>query len=346
MQRALGASGEGPTVTSATPERHITWATFDADFLQPGLPANIPIAGTPSVTLFVDEHADRIGLRTALSANITAPSSPLAQIQIAVIRRKDVFELEVAASSNVLYREFFAFLLSLSDRIQLDGLPPLAALRISLESWQSLLSSLTLLTDEQQLGLTGELWLLERLFLSKNKDALRAWVGPLAEAHDFRLADNEFEVKTTGGERRVHRINGLEQLVASPSRRLYVVSLQFAAAGAGIGRSLPEAVQAIRQLIGADDPDLAAFEASLLALQYRKSDETHYRMKRQLRSTPHLVPVDENCPRITRTMLGSVLGAMSTRISDVHYLIDLEGLGHADGSPEFLSVLPNVMTFT
>jgi hypothetical protein len=90
------------------------------------------------------------------------------------------------------------------------------ALESSLALWRALLQTSALLSEEKQVGLAGELWLLERLLRGLGPRALDAWVGPGGQSHDFRLGDFEFEVKATSGTRRVHMINGLNQSLGTP----------------------------------------------------------------------------------------------------------------------------------
>jgi hypothetical protein len=170
--------------------------------------------------------------------------------------------------------------------------------------------------------------------------ALQAWTGPRRQSHDFRLADGEFEVKTTSGSGRVHTINGLGQLVPSVGFDLYVVSLQVTHAGSG-GATLAEAVEQIVAELGhGSDAERIFFE--LLTLSgYRPADAPRYPRRRRLLGPPLLVPVVDGCPRLTPEAIAVLPAAFAAeRIRDVTYRIDLHGLGVPDGDPRFLEVLP------
>lgn len=213
------------------------------------------------------------------------------------------------------------------------------ALRRSLRDWRALFEQLALLTPERQLGLLGELWLLDRLLDVNGADALDAWTGPKGEAHDFRIGKNEFEVKTTSGEHRSHVISSDSQLIPSPGHDLYLVSLQFAAGGPD-GRSLHDVVDGLRSrtaMLGV----ASRFEQILEAgFQLMPSNLVHYSRRMQLRSRPYLVPVTESFPRITHSDVLALPRSEMVRVSDVRYRLDVEGLGWEDGTVEFLALLP------
>jgi hypothetical protein len=291
--------------------------------------------------LFVDNHGRRVGLRVAstdLSAD-SLPDSPFTALQIALVLLEDGSHLEVATTVPDLYPYFFAFAVSIADGIQVDGAEPGAALRRSLRDWSALFEQLALLTPERQLGLLGELWLLDRLADVYGAGSLDAWTGPKGEAHDFRIENYEFEVKTTSGEHRSHMISSDSQLIPSPDHCLYLLSLQFAAGGPD-GRSLHEVVEALRSRM-ASLRVASRFEEILeSSFQLSRSNLGHYTRRIQLRSRPYLVPVSESFPRITHADILSLPRLEMVRVSDVRYRVDVEGLGWEDGAVEFLAVLP------
>ena len=207
--------------------------------------------------------------------------------------------------------------------------------------FRSLFAQVALLSPERQLGLLGELWLLDRLVTVHGLGGLEAWTGPLGEAHDFRTGPSEFEVKTTSGERRTHLISSNNQLVASPGHDLYLLSLQFASGGA-TGASLREVVEGLRARFASLNA-LPGFEDLLTPFFGRTLSELgHYNTKLELRSRPYLVPVSGSLPRLTRSDEMSLPYSAMARISDVSYRLDVESLGWEDGTPEFLAVLPDL----
>jgi hypothetical protein len=301
----------------------------------------MPIDGLPLVHVYVGSVGRTIGLRTPLNPGVEVPASPLAQISVSSVMWRGSPHLQVETSSTNLFREFYSFLLALSDRIQLEAAAPLAALQLSLDSWRSLLSSVVVLSEEEQLGLFGELWVLERLLARGAAVALRAWVGPTGAIHDFRIEGTELEIKVTRLESRIHHINGLQQLTPSPNLRLFIVSLQLVDAGAGQGVSLPELIQRIDGRLG-DDAHRALFTERLSAAGYAHQDAPHYPIRRRQRSSARLIPVDRECPRITQDLLDNELAALVARISQVAYATNLEALGVDEESGGFQALLPKV----
>ena len=317
--------------------RHLSWENFEL-MIRRGVPALHRVSGEPVVDMFVDEKARRIGLRTPCPDETEIPPSPLAAIQLDLVWVGGTL-LEVATAERRLYPEFYSFCVSLADRIQLEHQPAVQAVPAALSNWQDLLRPVSQLPLERQLGLVGELWLLFRLIVAEGAAAVHSWTGPLGEPHDFRLGDSEFEVKVTLAPTRSHMINGEQQLVPSPDHGLWIVSLQLEPAGTG-GISLPELVDALRDRLGRATPSAGHFDTALVRSGFHDADRALYDDRWQFRSNPRLVPVNESCPRITRASLEESNATLSHRISEVHYRINLEGMGLPNSSEEFQQALP------
>jgi len=318
---------------------HPSWDEFKG-FMEAGDPTLHPIDGTPSVSVFVDPVGPRIGLRTALPDGDVADIHPLAEIEVRVTAFHGNRQLEVSTTNPGLFPYFFVFALSLADRIQLDGADVRMALGVSLDRWRNLLRQVTMLSEEKQTGLAGEVWMLERLFASSGHSALDSWTGPRGEAHDFRVGDKEFEVKATRTERRIHSISSATQLAPSPGRNLFLLSVQFANAGAAAGASLADRLRTVRRLF---EPFGRAgeFDALLLARYgISEANADHYRDRLQLRSKPYLVPITPRFPSLQENDILAIPRAEMQRISRVQYTLDVSGLGFADGSAEFAALLP------
>jgi hypothetical protein len=323
------------------PERHVTWENFQRAFVEPAVPAVHPVTGVPEVRFFVDEYARRIGLLTALPADASVPGpSGQKAIETRVIASGDRRLLEVATSIRHFFPQFFAVMTDLADRIQLQGKSPSVALLEALRDWQSLLQESTRLGIERQLGLLGELWLLGRLRSSLGPAAVDAWVGPTGDAHDFRVSQQDFEVKSTLHASRLHVVNGLSQLAPEAGRPLYVVSLQYTAAGAAAGESLAEAVE--RVLREFESHHVRDFlEDRLGRCGYSDDDAGLYTARFRLRGPVALIPIDDRCPALTQTVVTRSFGhAVGARLRDVSYTVDFGELGALDQTPAFLSVIP------
>lgn len=303
-------------------------------------PVAVRLDGPAMVQLVYDPEPRRLSLRAPVGAEDLEPS-PLSQITIAARVMDEAEWLEIATQDRDLFPYFHGFALSVADRIQLDGLDSNAAVNECVTRWRDLLQQVGRLSPEQELGLLGELWLLcHRIKRRGPADALESWMGPTGAAHDFRFEGVEVEVKATRSEHRAHIISSETQLVASAGCSLYLLSLQFAAAGPGEGWSLAEAIDDARgglelgQLVQQFDQVL--FEGHGL----RMADAVTYRARLKLRSGPYLVPVDEAFPRVTpAAYLGTdALG----RILDVRYRVNVDGLGWSADSDEFQELLGEV----
>jgi hypothetical protein len=329
----------------ATDPRHLEWANVLA-IIRTGAPAVQPIAGEPWAHLFVDDNGSRMGLRVAFDDEAVVGPSPLAAVSARRVWWRGDEALEVSSDRPVLFQPFYDLLRELADQVQLGGVAPGDALEAIIDRWQKLLRPSQLMSAEQQLGLAGELWTLARLLRVKGVTAMSAWTGPLDEPHDFRFDDVEIEVKTTWRHRRVHPISSLEQLLGTAGRRLFLLSLQMEAAGAGAGWTLPEQVEEVRALISGAARERGNFEDALL-ITWRYADEhaSQYTARMEFRQPPMLVEILAESPRITRAVLETALGPAADRIPSVRYDLDVERAGVLDGSPEFLAILPEIKPY-
>jgi hypothetical protein len=315
-----------------------TWGEFSAH-LKSSAPVVVRVSGTPPVDLFVRDNGTSIGLRVPVGDEFSQPEPILAAVDIHVATLGQGPYLEVSTGATDLFPYFFSFALSLAYEIQVVHSPPDLALQRSLDDWKALFERIALLTPERELGLRGELWMLNRLLSSRGPDALAAWTGPQHQAHDFRIDGFEFEVKATSSERRSHLISSDTQLTASPNRTLYLLSLQFTTGGAN-GLTLHEVVEPLREALSSFG-QTSIFDA-ILRVKFQLSSQTLklYPRRLQLRSLPYLVLVDEAFPRISRTDVLSLSHPGMSRISDLRYRVDVDGLGREDNTAEFLRILP------
>jgi len=306
--------------------------------LEPGLPARFTLGTSPPVWLSIRGRS--LSLSTPVRKARALPVSPLRQIRIACGREQSATVLEMATDRDDLYREFFFLALSITDRIQARNQEPYQAFSEALDTWKQLLQAAARMSDDQQLGLIGELWTLARLVKRSGPAALDAWTGPRGEPHDFRIGKSELEVKSTRSVTRVHVINGLAQLVASRGCELYLISLQWEPAGAADGRTLPTQIADLRRDLAPSPPALALFNGLLRErLHYRDEDAPLYDERVRLRTAVRLVHVNTTCPRVTGAMIADAIGPTAARISDVTYRINVEGLGVEDGHNLFRKLL-------
>lgn len=314
------------------------WDTTLRDYIRPGLPHITAVRTSPGIHLFTDPAPPRVGLRFEVPATTSAAEpSLLEQVAISDVIIEGRRYLEIASTAPLLFESFYGLAAQVISTV-LAGTPPAQALNGAVADWEALIRQAAVLSEERQAGLFGELLFLERLIAGGVKDAVATWVGPDRQAHDFRWGKLEFEVKTTSGAARVHTINGLTQLMPSPNCRLFLISTQLTDAGTG-GRALPELVGSLRG--GLTTLQRAEFDRRLDLAGYLGRHAAHYRRRRRLRSDPILIEVGPGVPRLTPAALIALPDIYTaSRIRNAVYDIDVGGLGHADGTPEFHAVIP------
>jgi hypothetical protein len=231
---------------------------------------------------------------------------------------------------------------AIADRVQLDSQPVDQAIAETLQSWTALLRRRSLLTEETQLGLLGELLFLRRLAEKQGwLNATEAWRGPDSEEHDFSLPRVDVEVKTTKSETRVHHIASLTQLVPKMQRPLILLSVQLTL-GAG-GRDSFSLADVVRRVVStATEANRATGEAireRIRGFGWGDNDAVFYDERYQLRAPLAAIPVDASCPAIVPTTLNALAPDTLARIGRVSYLVNVEGLGVLDGEHQFEKLL-------
>jgi hypothetical protein len=286
------------------------------------VPTQHPLGQEGSATLVIEPLLKSMTLRTSAGGPI-AEVAKFDRLAFDEVEDADTgewwFELRIAAD-GVAY-EAYTFAVSIVDQIE-SGRTYRAAVDEALETFRDLLAPRKRLSDEQEIGLFGELGVYEHLLTTIGEEsATRSWVGSDEEEHDFVLADADVEVKTTRGEARIHTIGSVTQLQASPGRPLFLASLQFTAAGgAADGESLPARIERIR---GQLSKSRAVFDSELRAAGWDDRDAFELYKRRYVpRSTPRTFLVDEKFPAITSSALDATV-ARPELIVSVSYRIDL-----------------------
>ena len=124
-------------------------------------------------------------------------------------------------------------------------------------------------------------------------------------------------------------ISSLTQMVPSPGRDLFLLSLQITTVGTDQedAYGLATLVDESRATASTAGPETAKRLEDLLAgLKWRDEDRDLYMRRFRLRSEPVLVRVDDGFPRLVPDLLVP-LGELSARILQVNYRIDVTGLG-------------------
>jgi hypothetical protein len=320
----------------------ISWDNLQ-DYLSKRLAALLPVKSAKRASIFVGPDASSLGLRIPVGAEDAFEASPYREIHIQLKTVDGNRVVELSTSAQDLFRKFYLFSLDVIELLERASISVPQAIGISLESWGQLLSRKALMSEAAQLGLCGELCFLEALIAARGLDALKAWTGPRGESHDFRIESDEFEVKSTKRNQRIHIVNGLRQLEPTTGKRLFLLSLHFELAGSGSGYSLPERISKLRGLVDGDGVRRGELEEGIKRTGYCDADAAFYSDRLQMRNPPYLIPIDKACPRITSAELISNLGQnVLQRIGEVNYEISVEGLGYPENSQQYESVLHGI----
>ena len=302
-------------------DRHVHLSVVE-DYFAKKLDGVLGVDGDPPGLLVVSPTSDQLSIRLPASNSIPDVSS-FTNLSVNPVDHEGDAWLELSVQIEENLGEVYALLCSVLDRVQLSGVGFDTAVTDALESLSEILATRTRLSDDQQLGLAGELLtLLSIADMQGPAVALESWRGPMSEEHDFGLANGDVEVKVTLNERRKHWISSLTQLVPTGDRSLYLLSIQLTPSGAGAGWSLPPLIELVRET-----PSMPreALDLVIASAGYRDGDADLYRSKWTLRSTPEFFLVDAEFPRITQEVIeGSV--PSSQRVIDVRYRVDLTGL--------------------
>jgi hypothetical protein len=324
----------------STYDRHIAWENLIRD-IEAGTPKRIPIHGTPKGEFVVAPGGKSLAVRIVYDgAEVQVVDMP-SSIDVMSEALEDEMWLRVESGDPNLFQHFHSFASTMLDLVQLDGKDPVSAMHETIEAWRNLLKRPSRMSDEQEIGLLGELWVLWHLIERHGSDALKMWTGVSGEPHDFRLGPIDLEVKTTRTVRRVHTINGLHQLAPVGETPLLLLSLQFQPAPPSRGMSLPDWIDRVREAIWRIGPSLVpVFDKSLReAFDYHDHQAHNFNTQFELRTAPMLIPVDESVPRLTPTSVHDSLGESAHRLVAVTYQVDFTGLGFPPTDSRFAELL-------
>jgi len=201
--------------------------------------------------------------------------------------------------------------------------------------WHYLLkgSSDKLLSQEEQKGLIGELFVLENYFMSvfNCNESLKAWTGPLDHPKDFQINDTYVEVKTYINNPNPHiYISSAFQLEKQDHENLFlsVLELRNASSNQTESFSLNDVVNELRNKINEIDPNCdELYESLLYASGYRFEDD--YSAYKWILGDLKIYHVQDTFPRIetANLKLGITNVRYSLRLSDCEkFLVSQESL--------------------
>ena len=315
--------------------RHLEPASL-SEYLAAGAPALVPIDGSPSVVLVIEPGDERLAIRAPYDGGDLPDLARYRHLDLDVGTDggEDWVEFSVSGGANLL--EAYPVLRSVADRVQLDGYNVGAAVIEVLGIYHQMLSALGRLTDEQEIGLAGELLVLTQLIRNIGSDAaLVAWRGPASEEHDFGLAEIDVEVKTTLSEQRAHRISSVTQLEPNPQRELWLASVQLTTGGQS-GRTLPQMIDALWTSLSTA-ASRSRFTATLDALGWTASQSELYTRSFSRRGTILTFMVGPEFPAITQARLAQG-GVPIERIRSLSYILSLVGLSGDEPPPALAGI--------
>lgn len=320
-----------------TKPKHLSWDNFRATVFVHGEKRVHRIADTPRIDIFGDGTTNRIGVVMAVAPGASLPSaiSRLAFVETRLVGSDAQHFIEVYTDKSSLHHEFYHLATAAAERVLMHSQEPIDALSAELAAFAALLEARSVLGTEREIGLLGELLFLQELVSRHGPSMLDSWIGPTAEPHDFRVGAKEFEVKTTLSPRRIHTINGAEQLVPSAQCNLFLVSTVLGPPGSGGGFSLSSTAATLDAVFANDLGRASRFKALLECCDFSLADAAHYTRRFVQRRPLAIVPVDAAFPVITRPTLQHILGTLATRVDSFSYDVNIEGLEHEQGSTTF-----------
>ena len=195
-----------------------------------------------------------------------------------------------------------------------------AALEVA-QDWRVFWSSqASPLGAEQELGLFGEVWTLNRYMDAVIEEAVSGWNGPLGARHDFQFPKGSIEIKTTSksGRSPIVRVANLEQLADPLTGTLSLFVIQVSEDALSANGLVSEIRQLIRT-IGQRPALKAAFLDRLMKAGYSPLFDDQLRRRFRIMSE-RLYDVSDEFPRITSATFhpdGLPLGT-----GDISYTLD------------------------
>jgi len=228
------------------------------------------------------------------------------------------------------------FIPFISELINKDLSDPKKALNETLEDWRNLWRGNSGRLDKrQQRGLLGELLVLYNLIIEGNLEALRSWVGPLGNTHDFESKNLNIEVKTTIKQPASVHISLIKQVAPMKGNKklfLIIVGLEK-----GEDLSLNSIIKKIRYVL--EDTKLANhFEYVLNKSGYRDHHLSFYENMYSIIYF-HKHEITQNSPVLNPRILGEIPGT----VSNIKYTLDVHGMDleeiHSENWKEYSALI-------
>jgi hypothetical protein len=311
--------------------RHLPETLLD-DFMRSRARSALRIPGVPEIQLVFTPGAG-VALRVAWDGAAVPDLVEYEHLSTDVVRTGDLAWAELLIDDPYVFRRTLAVIWRITDRIQLERDTFAQAVKDTLTEFRELLEAVATIPAAREVGLFGELIVLDCLLSSSGGTrAVAAWRGPDSDEHDFDLGSGDLEVKSTTSERRVHWIGSLSQLEPNPHRPLWMLSVQLTT---GLTESLnvSELIEKLESRLTA--VDLVAFKEKLHAAGWRDKYSTGPLRRFALRSRPLLLPVNAEFPALTLERLAAVDMSVS-RLREISYSVDVAGLAEEPFPPDVI----------
>ena len=316
--------------------RYLTAIALE-EFMASGPKTAFRIPGVPETQLvFLSGAEGGVALRIAWDGAAVPDLSEYEHLSASIVRAGEQAWAELLIDDPDVFRRALPVVWRIADRIQLELVSFAEAVVTTLADFGELLEGASALSSDQEVGLFGELTVIECLASTlSGAQAVAAWRGPNGDEHDFDLGSGDLEVKCTLSEKRIHWIGSLSQLEPTPGRTLWLLSMQMTT-GLVDAPTIADLIAKLRsRLVGAD---LEAFEKKLYRAGWRDKYRATTRRRFRLRSTPLLLPIDEAFPALTQRRMAAA-GMPLSRLREIAYLIDVAGLDDEPCPPAVLSPL-------
>ncbi|MGW1995954.1 PD-(D/E)XK motif protein [Embleya sp. NPDC001921] len=304
--------------------RHLSCEAL-RDHLDSRMPMVIPIDGDPPLFWRLEAGGLRPALRIPVAHGSKPPRLGMQGIRAVCVLDGGEQFLQVFIERVDLLREFHIVCCEIANRIQEEGTAPVVAVQTTVLAWRRLLAPGRRMPLEAEIGLFGELLTLVGLSAARGwHAAIDAWQNPTCTDHDFTVGPYDIEVKTVAGPTRVHTIHGLNQLTPHSDRPLWFVSHVLDESDAG--RTVLGLIEGIRSTLRVRAPGaLVDFDTRL-----NRATGNEHAIPREHRwapgGSPLAFPVDAGFPRLTGSIFAPLPEALSARIVNVDYRIDVADL--------------------
>jgi hypothetical protein len=202
------------------------------------------------------------------------------------------------------------------------------SLTLVISKWRHFLSApkISILNEDEIVGLIGELIFIEYILTNVDVQLLKNWTADRGE-EDFIHKNTIIEIKTTRKEKHEHIINGIDQLLLSQTKVKYILSILLNQGENNNDISLPNLINSCVNQIAHEPELLDLFYQKLRLRKYDIRDSLLYEQYKYLIHRTGMFQVNEDFPKLTTKELQRPL---NTRISKVRYLVDMEGLQNTD----------------